>query len=384
MKIIQITTFFHPSVGGVERQVEEIATHLLENGMDIQVFTTDATHGKEKRMLRLDDKFRGVPVYRFKYMMPFGDFYRFAPGMVWKLFTADYDILHVHNTHDAHLLPAIVIKTLRRKKLILTGHNPYVVGNQKRQEHLSIGVRFFEFVLRIFASGIDRYIALLESEKVAVMQGLGIKSERITIIPNGIEDLFYAEGGDAELFYKEWNIDPSKWDLIVGTVSRLNFVKGIQFLEQAAKSLSRVLFIFAGGDDGYYEALKRIYRDNANVVFTAQYIPSSEVRNFYQAIDLFLLPSIYEPFGMTMVEAMAQSKMVIATNVGGPQEILSPDFGELIVPEDQQAWTDRIKYYSQHREEAKAKGESAHKAAAKYQWKNVIKQLQAVYSEFAN
>jgi glycosyltransferase involved in cell wall biosynthesis len=383
MKIIQLSTFFHPSVGGIERQVEEISTHLLEIGTEVQVFTTDATHGKESRMLRLDDKFRGVPVFRFKYVLAFGDFFRLAPGLVWKLFTTDYDVLHVHNTHDAHLLPAIVIKTLRRKKLVLTGHNPYVVGVQKRREHISVGVRVFELCLRIFSGGIDRYIALLESEKLAVTRILGIKPEKITVIPNGIEDIFYSEGGDAEHFYKEWNIDPTKWDLIVGTVSRLNLVKGIQFLAQAAKDLNKVLFVLAGGDDGYYDTLKRIYRDNENVVFTAQYIPSGEVRNFYQAIDVFLLPSIYEPFGMTMVEAMAQSKMVIATNVGGPQEILSPAFGELVIPDDQQTWFERIRYYSQHRDEAKQKGESARKAAGKYQWKNIIKQLQTVYSELS-
>ncbi len=381
MKVIQVTTFFHPSVGGVERQAEEISTHLKQNGVDVRVLTTDATHGREKRMQRLDDLFRGVPVSRFRYWFGFGDFFRFSPRLVWNLLTEDYDIVHVHNTHDAHLLPAIVIKTLRRKRLVVTGHNPYIVGAQKRTQNLYSLVRFYDSVLRLFAGGIDRYIALLDSEKISAHEILRIKSEKIAVIPNGIEDIFYAEGGEAERFYQEWGIDPQKWDLIVGSVSRLNFVKGLQYLELAAKNLQKVLFIFVGGDDGYFNALKRIYRDNENVVFTAQYLPSLEVRNFYQSIDVFLLPSVYEPFGLTMVEAMAQGKMVLATDVGGPKEIITSEVGELLTPDNQEAWSERIKYYSQHKEETVTKGAAARKIADKFKWVTVIKQLQEVYAE---
>lgn len=383
MKIIQLTTYFHPSVGGVERQAEEIAYHLEQRGHDVRVFTTDATHGREKRMQRLEDNYRGLKITRFRYLFGLGNFLRFAPGLIWQLWRSDYDIIHVHNVHDGHLLPALLIKSLRHKQLVLTGHNPFIVGVEKRGENLHRGVRLFEWVLswRLFRNRIDRYIALVESEKQTVINRLGLPSEKVVVVPNGIQDLYYERDGDAQRFLEEWEIDPSKWDLIVGTASRLNFVKGLQNLQQAVRDLPRVLFVFVGGDDGYFENLRKIYTKYPNVLFTEHYLSSEELKNFYQAIDIFLLPSVYEPFGMTVVEAMAQGKLVLATNRGGPPEILTEQTGEVLDPSDQGLWKERISYYIDHRAELVARAELSRQAAQEYTWESVIARIADVYSQ---
>ncbi len=379
MKIIQVSTFFHPSVGGVERQVEEIASHLRDLGDEVTIYTTDASHGEEVRMQRLDDTHRNLPIKRFRYYLSLGDFFRFAPGLSIRLLFADYDLLHVHNVHDAHLLPAIITKLIRKKKLVLTAHNPYMIGEEKRGGRLNRNVGFFEWVLRFLFRYIDRYIALIDSEKEEVIRRFNYPEEKIIVIPNGIQDLYYEQAGDKDVFYKEWGIEPDKWKLIVGTVSRLNFVKGIQNLKNAVEENPEVLFIFAGGDDGYYDSLKRIYRDSSNVLFTEQYIPSHEVRNFYQAIDMFLLPSVYEPFGMTVVEAMAQSKPVLVTSAGGPPEFVSSEFGEVIDPDDQEKWAERIRYYSEDKYKLEMMSRKARVAADSYRWDKVISQIKDLY-----
>ncbi|MCA9379203.1 glycosyltransferase family 4 protein [Candidatus Dojkabacteria bacterium] len=381
MKIIQLTTYFHPSVGGVERQAEEIAYHLGGLGHEVEVFTTDATHGREKRMQRLGDNYRGLKITRFRYLFGLGNFLRFAPGLIWKLWRADFDILHVHNVHDGHLLPALLVKSLRHKKLVLTGHNPFIVGAEKRGEKLNRGVAFYEWVLglRVFRSKIDLYIALLESEKQTVMQRFRLPSEKVVVIPNGIQDLYYENDGSAESFYQEWEINPQDWDLIVGTASRLNFVKGLQNLQYAVRDLPRVLFVFVGGDDGYGENLRKMYAKYPNVIFTEHYLPSEELKNFYRAIDLFLLPSVYEPFGMTVVEAMAQGKLVLATNNGGPPEILPQGTGEVLDPADQQLWKERIAYYAEHKHEINIRGEVSRSLAGAYTWGHVISQIDEAY-----
>lgn len=379
MKVIQISSFFHPSVGGVERQVEEISAHLSKLNIKVNVFTTDAAHGKTKRMQRLDEMYKGIMIRRFRYILGFGYFFRFAPGLIIALIRSDYDLIHVHNTHDAHLLFALIIKKLRRKKLVLTGHNPYVVTAEKRGKWLYRGVGFFDFVLKFFPFRVDGYIALLESEKESVQRTLWINKKKIHVIPNGIQDIFYEGDGSESSFYQTWEINPKKWDIIVGCVGRLNYVKGIQNLEQAARRLPKVLFIFAGGDDGYYDTLRKMYISCNNVVFTGKYLSSEEVKDFYQAIDIFLLPSVYEPFGMVLVEAMAQGCMPIATTHGGPPEIIDETFGEVLPSSDQQLWFERISYYAKHKDETLSKGELAKLAAGRYQWSNVISQIIEVY-----
>lgn len=379
MKIIQLTTHFHPSVGGVERQVEEIAAHLKERGHEVTVFTTDAVHGRgESRLQRLNEIYRGIAVKRFRYRFGAGSFFRFAPGLMWALWQAEFDVVHVHNAHDAHLLPAIIIAWLRKKKLVLTGHNPFVT-NERRASRMDSLIKFFELWVRLARRGIYKYIALLPSEKEEVMSRFKFRETQVEVIPNGIQDIYYGEPGNADRFFREWQIDPNKWKLIVGTASRLNYVKGLQNLEYAAKNLPKVLFVFAGGDDGYRDTLRRVFGTCDNVFFTERYLPSDEVRDFYAALDIFLLPSVYEPFGMTLVEAMAQGKFVLSSNVGGPPEIIDPAFGELLNPEDQHGWYGRLKYYVQNRAEAQTKGEFAKRAATKYQWKFVIDALEQVY-----
>lgn len=378
-KILQISTYFHPSVGGVERQAEEIAVHLKDLGYEVEVVTTDATHGRERRMQRLEDSLRGLKIKRFRYLLALGNFWRLAPGLLWYVIKADYDIIHLHNIHDGHLLPIILIKAFRRKKLVVTGHNPFVVNALKRGGVLHSLVGFFEFVLRFFSWGIDRYIALLESEKVQVQKHIGIPAKKVAVVPNGIQELFFEDNGDKQRFYQTWQINPENWKLIVGSVCRLNMVKGLQNLAQATRDLPEVLFVFAGGDDGYLAALRKIFALSPNVLITEEYLPAEEVKDFYQSIDIFLLPSLYEPFGMTVVEAMAQGRPVIASNLGGPSEIVAPTVGDLLDPQDQKAWSERIGYYVEHRDELASKSAQARMMAAQYQWGTVIRQISDVY-----
>lgn len=379
LKIIQLSTFFHPSVGGVERQAEEIASHLAMDGHEVVVFTTDATHGKEKRMQRLADTYNGVPVKRFRYLISLGNFFRFAPNLIWSLCRADFDILHVHNIHDGHLLLALIVRLVRKKRLVITGHNPYVVSAEKRGALLHKFVGVYDFFIKLFRRGIDLYIALVESEKQYVVKYFGLTEDKVAVIPNGIQEIFYAEDGDRDDFYQEWEINRSEWQLVVGTASRLNYVKGIQNLLSAVRQLPEVLFIFAGGDDGYYNQLRKIFNQYPNVLFTESYLTSEEMKDFYQAIDIFLLPSLYEPFGMTVIEAMAQGKMVLASDKGGTLETVRPEYGELLNPGDQQLWADRIKFYLENQQAIAEKSANAKSEAQQYRWENVIKQIETAY-----
>lgn len=386
MKILQISTYFHPSVGGVERQVEEIAVHLSYIGHEVEVLTTDAKHGKEKRMpqMRQSEDWRGIQIKRFKYNLRLGNFFRLSLGLIFYVWRSDFELIHIHNTHDGHLLPLLWTKFIHRKKIVLTGHNPYVVDAQKRGGLLNNFVKFYDFVFRISGWLLDGYVALLKSEAKFVKSSLKINERKVVVIPNGIQQDFYEDGADADQFYTDWEIDREKWRLVVGTASRLNFVKGVQNLKQAVKRLPDVLFVFAGGDDGYFEQLKSIYRNSPNVLFTERYLPTNEIKNFYAGLDLFLLPSIYEPFGMTVVESLAVGTPVLATNKGGTTEILKEEFGFTLDPLNQEAWFELIQSFAQNPEKILSMRTLAKEAAQKYRWSEVIPQLNKFYLQLSS
>src|SRR5260221_6714012 len=147
MKVIQISSFYNPSVGGVESQVEEIALHLMRKQIDVEIYNTDASHSIVGRLSNVELKsadYKGLKIKRFPYFLKLGYFFRFSPILLIRLFFSSFDVIHIHNSHDAHLLGAIIIKFLRRKRLILTVHNPFIVGNEKRGDNLNSNVKFFD------------------------------------------------------------------------------------------------------------------------------------------------------------------------------------------------------------------------------------------------
>lgn len=378
MKIILLTTFYKPSVGGVERQVEEIFLNL-KRGHNVRVFTTDASHSTNKRL-------KNVPVEhgveRFKYLFGFGFFFRFSLSLVINLLFTDFDIVHVHNSHDAHLLPALLIKIIRRKKIVITGHNPYVVDKSKRKERLSKGVIFFDSILKIFRLGVDKYIALLESEKQFVNNYLKIPLNKIDIIPNGIKDPYYKEVrrlNSSNLFYTKYNLNKDNYKLVAGLLCRVDFVKGIQNLKTAVNNNPDCLFIIGGGDGGYLESLKEMFKKNSNIFFTGEFLNVNESLDFYAFIDIFLLPSVYEPFGITIVEAMTQGKYILASSKGGPREIIKGEYGEVLDPLNEQIWSDRINDIKESIDVFTTKGQLGIKDSLEYKWERITDKLVSLY-----
>lgn len=381
MKIILLSTFYKPSVGGVERQVEEIYSNLKSRGINVKVYTTDASHGSSNR---LEDSENNPDVKRFKYLFGFGYFFRFAPGLIFNLLFADFDIIHVHNSHDAHILPVIFIRLLRGKKLVVTGHNPYVVDDSKRKAMLSSGVRFFDFILSLFSFGINKYIALLSSEKEYVKDYLNINSNKISIIPNGIRDDYFIQVkqlDNSNIFLNEFKLRKNDYKLVLGCLCRVDYVKGIQNLLVSVKHNPDCLFVIAGGDGGYLNTLKDMYKDYSNILFTERYIDVNESLDFYAFVDVFLLPSVYEPFGITIVEAMTQGKYIIASSNGGPKEIINSDFGEIIDPANQEEWSFAISKIKNNKKETIEKGKNAIPVSSYYKWGTVIDNLIEVYKD---
>lgn len=379
MKVILVSTFYKPSVGGVERQVEEIYLNLKKKGIDVEVYTTDACHSGSNRLLNYEvEPF----VKRFKYLLGFGYFFRFSPGLVIDLLFNKYDVIHVHNIHDAHILPIMFINIFKRGKLIVTGHNPYIVDKSKRGNNLSKGVAFFDSIIKIFSFLINGYTALLESEKNFVSKYLSLSPNKIEVIPNGIREHYYNEVrtlNSNNIFYSKYNIDKNKYKLVLGVLCRIDFVKGIQNLKKAIEDNNDCLFVIAGGDGGYLNNIKELFNSYNNVFFTDEFLNVNESLDFYSFIDIFLLPSVYEPFGITIVEAMTQGKYILASSNGGPKEIIKSDYGEILDPNNHVLWSDRVKEIKLNREFYVNKGLLGIKDSYKYKWENVINKLISVY-----
>ena len=190
-----------------------------------------------------------------------------------------------------------------------------------------------------------------------------------TLIYNGVDlDAFQASPEEVETLRTELFPDEPNAAILVGVVTRITPEKGIHFLVRAMRKLKGekdVKLLIVGGpyfqkDVDYMDALKQEVADlgvEDSVIFTGFL---SDTRIVTSLLDIVLVPSIIpEACPRTIIEAMAVGKPVIATPLGGSKELVTPETGILVPPEDASAVAEAIATLATDRERLTAMGKAA-------------------------
>jgi glycosyltransferase involved in cell wall biosynthesis len=242
----------------------------------------------------------------------------------------------------------------------------------------------------LFMRFVDHYFLLHASER-KILKQLGVNPKKTTVVGNAVQDEFFSEvTSSRDSFLQTFSLRQN-YERIVLAVGRLNEVKGFQNLQYAVENLPDTLFIVIGGDDGYAEKLKQIYADYDNIIFSETFLPREQLREYYRHADIFVLPSIHEPFGIVLLEAMAQHTAIIASNNGGPVGILNPEgdeniarnasnYGVLVNPNNQELWYERIKLFVEDENLLRLYKNKAYKRVREFKWKNVLPKYLKVYN----
>ncbi len=195
-------------------------------------------------------------------------------------------------------------------------------------------LRFYEKLDRLALRRFDRVIAV--SEDIAgKLRAAGVAAGRISVLRNSIDTEAYpAGGGEAFRAVLGWG-SPLK---LVGTAGRLSPEKGIDILLRAASQLvgrwpeARFLIAGDGPQRTELEALAAALGLGERVHFCG-YL--ADVGPFYDALDVFVLPSRTEGMPISLLEAFLYAKPCVATSVGGVAELVDrPELGCLVPPGD--------------------------------------------------
>ena len=321
MKILHVAHFFYPclSAGGVVNASYQIASKQAD-GNDVKVYTSDSC--KERLKFpngRYDVDVGGIKVDYFKNLSnrfklaTMLDTPLSAPFRIRKDIK-NHEVIHIHE-HRQTL--AIFVSHFARKNNI-----PYVV-----QAHGSV-LPFFQkeglknlfdkvFGFRILHNA-SCVFALTEVEKEQYLK-MGVEEDKIEIVPLGINLEEYENLPQSGRFRSRFNV--AKEDKLILFVGRIHEIKGLDLLVDAFNDLIdnngevSIKLAIVGPDDGYLSKLEEKineYSLKENVIITGP-LYKEEKQEALVDCDLFVMPSKYESFTTSGLEAMACGKPLVLT-----------------------------------------------------------------------
>ena len=274
------------------------------------------------------------------------------------------DIIHA-NIYSAGV-PAVDIGKLFKIPVVITEHSscfPRKILSKK------------EIKRARFAMLRAKYILPVSNFLRKCIESYEIKN-RFKVIPNVV---------DTNLFYPNNQAPKDTYTKRILLVASLNSIKGVSYLLQALHTLNKRRNDFSldiignGPNRKEYENLA-IELGIRNKIYFHGIKSKQEIAEFMRENHFFVLPSLCETFGTVLIEALASGLPVIATNIGGPSEIINKKVGILIPPKNIQALTTAINYMLDHYKDYSPE-EIAKYAKEKFSYKAVGKKMNQIYRE---
>jgi glycosyltransferase involved in cell wall biosynthesis len=208
-----------------------------------------------------------------------------------------------------------------------------------------------------------------------------ISDSPVHIIPNGI-DLARYENLSRNMSRIKLGIANN--EKIIVFVGRIRPVKGVPYLIEAMSLIRRKnkscrLMLVGYGDEENINALIKKYDLTDCVSFVGK-VSNEDVPGYLIASDVFVLPSLYEGFGIVILEAMAAGLPVISTNVGGPPDIIKDGVnGYLVGTKNSEQIADSVIRLLDDDRLREKMSESNITEVKKYGWESVAKQVESLF-----
>lgn len=384
MRVAMLTWEYPPRiVGGLAQHVYDLTAALARQGVEVLVFTCGVPGAPET------EEVNGVNVYRVHpYPTATPDFTTWVMQLNVALLERAIPVLQrvreINVIHAHDWLVAWAARALKhglRTPLVATIHATEFGRNNGLHNDTQRFISGIEWWLCYEAWRVIVCSRYMENELKYVFQ---LPHDKLAVVKNGVDPKNYLPR-ESRLERKWFASDDEK---IVFCIGRLVREKGIQVLLAAVPAIlarhPKTKFIIAG--KGPYEDELRRYAEHLGIahrVYFTGYVDSDTRNALYSWATVAVFPSLYEPFGIVALEAMAAKVPVVVTNVGGLSEIVQDGVDGLkCPPDDPGALADKISQILLNPGLAQALRERSYrKVLAESNWDDIARQTQAVYEE---
>lgn len=328
MNVVILSWEYPPRIiGGLGTHVHQLAVNLARLGANVHVITKDAPDAPDFE--RAD----GVHIHRVPLYPPE------IPQDEWVPWTLQFNmalmeravpiinerigkvhVLHAHDWLVAHA--AIALKHAYRIPLVATIH---ATEYGRHQGHIPEGMsKIIHQVEWWLTYESVRTIACSNYMRDEVVRIFELPQDKTTVIPNGIEYGLFRTDTDTERIRKQFVEPDSRMIFFVG---RLVYEKGVQtVIEAMPKVLEEFpdLRFLVAGTGPHFRALQVMIDEfgMSEKIKLLGFVDADKLVKFYKCADITVVPSIYEPFGMVVLEAMVAGCPVIVADTGGLKEIV--------------------------------------------------------------
>ncbi len=378
MKIGLITTYFNPFRGGAEETVFHLANQLSKNH-EVHIFTSD-----RKNDVILDKKeeiIGNIHIHRCRTFFRYRYYAVFYPSLLYKILKHDLDIIHTNSLgflwHDFCLW----FKKLKspNTKFVITPHGPFMA-----LKYYSGLQNFIKSVMQYFDKkfiGLYDAVIQVNPSQSSWLVDYGFDSSKIVFIPNGIDvsilkDVRYND------FLKKYNLNNK---FILSYVGRIHKYKGLDNVVKVMPDLLKInndiVFVIFGQDGDFIDQLNVLVRnlklqDSIRIIIGKD---DSEKFKLLQASEIYIFPSEWEAFGITVLEAMAKKNVIISTKTEGGLFLVGKENGLLYEFGDLVALKNNIIKLISDKKLRNKMQDINYKKAREFTWQKISKQVENLY-----
>ncbi len=290
----------------------------------------------------------------------------------------DADVVHTH-TWYAHLA-GFWARQLYNVPHVATSHSLEPLRPWKFDQ-LAEGYNVSTWIEKVGLENADRVVAVSQGMKEDILKNFTVDSDRVVVIHNGID-------------LETWNPRPLSPELrqrygieedYVLFVGRPTAQKGMEYLIDAADDIPVQVVLEAMGADtkDYENRMMEKVKGKKNIVWIHENLGDVKNVELYTSARVFICPSVYEPFGIINLEAMACETPVVASAVGGITEVVIPsETGLLVEPGDAGQISAAVNSLLENPERATEMGKKGRQRVEEmFSWDSIAAQTRQMYRE---